>query len=295
MAFGSWIQQIVRSANKRLHLALRGWHDLRFREGSLIHGRYLVRRKLGEGSYGVTYVCTDTVADRACVLKRVTPVRGGRTRAELIYAREVSILQRLQHPAIPTLYETFRYRNHLCFTMELMPGASLDCLLFQQHVRFSEYQSLRVLRELLPIVSYLHAIGILHRDISIANVLLDGEFAALIDLGLARELVPAGTGHQDPLEIEPGDPSEKVLRRQIDVTSDFYALGHLLLFLLYSTYTAREHNAAADDIGWERELDLHPGTKKLLRRLLLAEQPFGQACEIIHEVDQLLKALHASN
>ncbi|MDF2958307.1 MAG: hypothetical protein K0S39_42 [Paenibacillus sp.] len=281
-------KQLWRSLNKKMHEAVRRLEDLRFREGSVVAGRYRIGQKLGMGSYGVAYLCRDILSGRRCVLKRVSPTRGGAKRAQFIYAKETGMLERLRHPAIPELYRKFRYRNHLCFTMEYMEGKSLDYLLFHEQQFFTEYESLLLIKKLLSVVAYIHSVGILHRDISIANVVVDKGDVKLIDLGLARELASGQPTEEDPHDVENDDPSEKILRRMIHVTSDYYAIGHLLLFLLYSTYNEKKQPPDGVDPGWEHELTLHPDTKKLLRRLLLTEQPYDKVQDILHDVDRIL-------
>jgi serine/threonine-protein kinase len=290
-------KQLWRSLNKRIQEVLRLMDDWWLRDGTIISGRYQIEHKLGMGSYGVAYLCRDIRSGQRCVLKRVTPLRGGASRAQFIYAQETGMLERLQHPAIPALYRKFRYRNHLCFTMEYMEGKSLDMLLFQEQRTFTEYESLELVKKLLGIVAYMHSAGILHRDISIANVVIEDGRVKLIDLGLARDLtnVQSGITPEDVLDVEADDPSEKILRRNIHVTSDYYAVGHLLLFMLYSTYNEKDRDYSADDPGWEHELlTLHPGTKKLLRRLLLTEQPYDNVQAITKDIDLILGGLKRS-
>lgn len=285
---------IWRRWGKSFRSGLRLWHDLlRFRQDRVVAGRYRIVRKLGSGSYGTAYLCRDIRSGRRCVLKRVYPLRGGRKRAALIYSMETAILRRLDHPALPAFYEQFRYGEHLCFTMEFMEGTSLDRLLFEENRTFTEKESLQLVLKLLSVVGYLHACGIVHRDISIANVLLHGNSIQLIDVGLSRELAGSHPDDYDPYDIDADDPSEKMLRRKIHVSSDFYAIGHLLLFLLYSTYTEKELSpgSEAEEQSWEEELSLHPDTKKLLRRLLQTEQPYRNTGELRQEIKRLLPHL----
>jgi len=261
----------------------------RFTPGAVLNGRYEIVRPLGEGSYGLAYLCRDRQAGGTpCVVKHVRPLRGGgRAKAEAAHGIETAMLERLRHPAIPRLLEKFEQRGAYLFAMEYAPGRSLEQLLFEEDRVYKEEEALALLRRLLDIVRDVHEAGIVHRDIRIANVVADGDRLRLIDFGLARELRgrPAdGT----PDDVEPGDPPEKLLRRRIDVTSDFYALGHLLLFLLYSAYPEDD---AAEERSWEEELtSLAPATKRLLRRLLMAEQPYGSAREAAEDVDAALRA-----
>ncbi|WP_336744915.1 serine/threonine protein kinase [Paenibacillus sp. y28] len=269
-------------------LWLRRLREWRFRRGAVIHGRYRILKRLGEGSYGVTYLCEDRRHGSYCVLKRICPARGGRSRARRVFEQETRIMAKLPARQFPKLLSRFTCGQESCFTMDYVQGQSLEQLLFQEEAAFSEKHSLSLILQLLAVVEELHRLRIIHRDISISNLILSGESLALIDFGLAREL---SESHSEPLpgdDVWPDDPLDKQLRRRIDVTSDFYAVGHLLLFLLYSMYPDTDEEAQR---SWENELTLHPGTKKLLRRLLLAEQPYASAGQIIDDIRHILRSI----
>lgn len=217
-------------------------------------------------------------------------MRGGKARTKAVYGLETEMLTKLKHPSIPRLYERFVYRGYSCFTMEFAPGTSLEKLLFDDGVPFSEEDSLRIADKLLGILDFVHRQGIVHRDVRIANVIIDGDAVRLIDFGLARRLSDAADGRL-PDDVYESDPMEKQIRRRIDVTSDFYALGHLLLFMLYSRTQPLSPNL---ERSWEEELTLMPETKKLLRRLLLAEQPsYAHAAQVQADVRAVLERLRA--
>lgn len=294
MAIQNLRKLLLQDVAKKIKQGLRLWADLSFRRGMIIAKRYRILEKLGSGSYGVAYLCRDIRSNRQCVMKRVSPLRGGSSRAELIYARETKMMSLMRHKAIPDLYETFRYRGHLCFTMEYMKGYSLDYLLFQENQQYTEKQALLIVKKLLPVMEYMHSLGVVHRDISIANVLADGGEIRLIDLGLSRQLSDAEWISGDKEDIDDDDPTEKKLRRAIHVTSDFYAAGHLLLFLLYSSYSEKKTPPSEEELGWEQELSLSPGTTKLLRRLLMTEQPYDTVRQIRQEIELILRALDAA-
>lgn len=291
MAIRGLRKQLIRQWTKKINEFVRLWHERSFRPGTIVAKRYRIVDKLGSGSYGVAYLCRDIRRDRPCVMKRIAPLRGGKSRAELIYARETQMLGRLHHQAIPALYDTLLHKNHPCFIMEYMTGSSLDYMLFHENRKFTEKQSLLIVKKVLDVVEYMHSSGIIHRDISISNVLLDGDEIRLIDLGLSRPFGDAEQKGKDQDDAEDDDPTEKKLRREIHVTSDFYAVGHLLLFLLYSDYSAKPSARADEEASWEQELSLHPDTTKLLRRLLMTEQPFDNVRTVQQEVDRIISRM----
>jgi len=263
-----------------------------FRPGAVVRGRYEVVKPLGEGSYGLAYLCRDRErGGRLCVLKHVQPLRGGGAKSEAAYGYETDMLDRFRHPSIPRLIERFRYRGANCFTMEYVEGSSLEEQLLEGARVFTERESLSLLRKLLDVVAVVHAAGVVHRDIRIANVIASEDRVHLIDFGLARDVGGANGigGVAETDDVRDDDPPEKILRRRLHVESDFYAMGHLLLFLLYSAHPGDE--TESEERGWEEELaDLSPRTKKLLRRLLMAEQPYASCAELAADLDEAIRA-----
>lgn len=272
---------------------MRWVQERHFAEGQLIHERYRISRRLGKGSYGVTYLCEDIQTLQTCVLKRVYPLRGGHRRAQLIYERECKAMAAMDHPRIPALIDTFLYHHYHCLVMTYMEGHNVGELIFEQGIRLNEREALQWMKPLVEIVTAIHYQGWVHRDISLSNVIYDQDRVYLIDLGLMWQ---QGEGTRSVAlldELVSGDQEEKRIRRALHVTSDFYGLGHLLLFLLYSHEEQSEEASLATEQpqgSWEDELSLHPRTHQMIRRMLLVEptQPYDQIDEIAQEIDQII-------
>jgi serine/threonine-protein kinase len=286
-----WSQRIMRWR--------RNWANRHFSPGTLVNDRYRLIRKLGEGSFGVSYLCRDeTMNEKLCVLKRIHLLRGHKKLRLAIFAAETAILSRLQHPAIPTLYATFTHHTYPCMVMEYVPGMSLEQYIFDHGGIFSETAALTTFSQLLELVADLHAEQIVHRDLRIANIMMQPDSLALIDFGLARQL--QHSTHIPELDtLDADDPPEKQLRRALHVSSDFYALGHVLLFMLYSAYPAEQLSQRLART-WEQELAyLNADTKKLIRRLLQVDQPYEEIYSIQQDtlalLRQLTNPLHASD
>lgn len=296
----SKLRRHYKTGLRRVRAVIRSIMERRLPPGTLIAGRYLVLNKLGMGSYGVAFLCQDALSGDNVVLKGVYALSGGKSRSAAIYQRETDTLSRLIHPGIPQLIDRFSAKGMACLVMEHMPGRTLEDLLFLHNTKFTEEQSLRILRDVLHIVKYLHGEGIIHRDISISNVMLEDDGSVqLIDFGLAAR---QGSGLTDTtpspstMEFDEDDPLEKKLRRKPCPSSDFYAAGHLLLFLLYSRNEENpEKNKPARKAGadWTEELTLHPRTVELLERLLQTTAPYDKADHIIHAIDLILENLPA--
>ena len=215
---------------------------------------YTVISKIGGGRYGVCYLAQDQTG-RDVVLKRFRP-RMLRKNLRNNY-HEAVILSNLQHGAIPELLGVVNNRQGYFFILEYKPGDSLERQLFQQDRKFLDADIFRIGSQILDILLYLHHHGVVHRDISIANVLDDGKQVSLIDFGLAR--------YMDGGRIDPA--------------LDYSCFGNLLLYLLYSTYHGKEKGA------WYRVLPLSQDKKYYLMRLMGLAPRFKSTEEVRAQFD----------
>lgn len=260
------------------------WYDRPHPEGQLIGSRYTIVRTLGLGSYGISYLVIDKLNDEQRVLKQVRPSRLGSAKGRPLFEYEVNILRTLTHPRMPKVYDAFEENGQLYYVMTYMQGKTLEDLLFEEKRTFTEKQSLGVLLEILSLARYLHERGIIHRDIRIPNVIWREDRVYLIDFGLARRL------GDSPSYIKNFDDDyhiEKQVKREVHPRSDLYALGHFLLFMLYTTY----EEDGSEDKGWEEELEISPATRRILRRMLQIDIPYETADELEQDIRKQLTSL----
>ncbi|WP_456275102.1 serine/threonine protein kinase [Bacillus sp. AK128] len=261
---------------------LNDWLERPYKAGTTLNKRYKILHFIGKGSYGMVYRATDPLTGNIVVIKQARNRK--KKEREGYLQREAEMLAALSHSRIPTCLDFFEERDRAFLVMEWKPGKNIEDLIFQDGQQFNEEDSLQLLVKVLKIVHYLHEHEVIHRDLRIPNILIDKEDVSIIDLGLATRL-----DHVNDLEILPSMPLEKQLYREISVTSDFYALGHFLLFLLYSTYKP----SSRKELSWEEELSIHPRTKMLVRKLLKLDNPFQDINEIIKEVNFITSLLKA--
>lgn len=230
---------------------------------------YRVIQKLGMGSYGITYVGVEEHSNEQVVIKQLRKRKGG----VHSFHREKELLKKLHHPAIPSFIDEVASKNQLFLIMEHKKGHTFEEEIFQNNRKYSENEAFYYLWKLLFIVKYFHGEGIVHRDLRIPNIIVDGESIYVIDFGLAR-LVEEKDDSVDQYELE------KKLMRSVCFQSDFYALGHFVLFLLYSSF-----EPDGKERSWEEELQMSDNAKKIIRRLLMIDQPYKSADEIIYDVE----------
>lgn len=263
------------------------WIDRPLKPGTVING-YRLTEVLGSGSYGIAYLARQLDTGQNVVVKQVKPSLRGTPKGEAMQHYEARILQTLQHPAFPRFLDLFTWQRQHFLVMSHMRGETLETLLFERGTGFAEDDAVALVRRIAVLVAHLHEQRIIHRDVRIPNVLLDGDQLQLIDFGLARFIGDAPTYAAATLD---GYPAEKQLKRAVHPQSDLYALGHFLLFLLYSTY---EVHPDQEEKSWEEELALSPALRAILRRLLQHDPPYQSIEELIAALTLYLQGKTAS-
>jgi len=156
-----------------------------------LQDRYQITRQLGSGGFGHVYVGVDRRSLKVCAVKCIDISRNGAA-FRLDVLEEVAIMKQIQCIGAPHcvwLYDSFETQDEVQIVMELCKGLSLGdavkyCLssLSWQAIAF-------VLQQLCTALSMLHAKGIMHRDLSLNNVMFTDsshQNVKLIDFGLAK-------------------------------------------------------------------------------------------------------------
>lgn len=244
-----------------------------YREGTVVNGRYTIEARLGEGSYGITYVARDEETNQLVVVKQMKRTKKKKRIAS--FEREALMLRKLNHPQIPKLYDMFDARGIPHLVMEYIEGDTIETLIFEKKQTFGEKEAFFLLADVLAIVQHIHAHEIVHRDLRIPNLVFRDGVVYVIDFGLARFF------HE---QDGPFLTLEQKLRRQVDVKSDIYALGHFLLFLLYSSYEPTE----GKEKSWEDELSLSKEARYVLRRMLQLDLPYASVAQLARDVADVI-------
>ena len=175
--------------------------DTLLNSGDILNSRYRILHQLGHGGFGRTYLAEDINRfNEPCVLKEFAPQLQGSfalEKAEELFEREAGVLYRLEHPQIPRFRELFRYKHqgkgHLLLVQDYIEGQTYHTLInnrARQGLKFSEAEISQLLCQLLPVLEYIHSLGVIHRDISPDNLILrscDG-LPVLIDFGSIKEV-----------------------------------------------------------------------------------------------------------
>ncbi len=216
----------------------------------VLHGRYRIRERIGQGGMGNIYLAEDLrLEGRKCALKEVehdrTVPNNLLKEARLQFRREATVLARLDHPNLPKVSDFFAVGVRDYLVMDYIPGKDLRTLMLdaKQNNKFlSEADILHWSYQLADALTYLHQQdpALVHRDVKPSNLkITPSSVLKLVDFGLVKALVPdemtitviqgRGTALYTPLEQYGGDGLHT------DVRSDIYAFGCTLYHLLTNT------------------------------------------------------------
>jgi eukaryotic-like serine/threonine-protein kinase len=170
-------------------------------EGHLVLGRYRVVRTLARGGMGIVYLGRVEGAAgfaKPVVIKSVLGAFGNANESEQLFAREARIVANLQHPGIVAVIDFGKAGNAYVMVLEYVHGFHLgQWLRFVTETRGSipVRHAVHVVLCVLDALAFAHgvaradgsALGIVHRDVSPANVLIDVRgHVKLSDFGIAR-------------------------------------------------------------------------------------------------------------
>jgi serine/threonine protein kinase len=216
----------------------------------LASGSYVVDRVLGQGGFGITYLCRDTRLDRVVAIKEFFPfgclrqnhsVQPSRAltlpdydSAKARFLQEARTLARFKHSSIVDVYTVFEENNTAYMVMEFLEGKSLTVLMQEHRGRLTEDEAVRYIEHVGNALQAVHEVGLLHRDLKPENVIAcnDGR-VMLIDFGTAKEY-SANTTQGHTVVVTPGyAPLEQYAQRaQRGAYTDVYGLAATLYHLL---------------------------------------------------------------
>ena len=201
--------------------------------GRVVAG-YRIEARIGRGGMGVVYRAHHLNLQRRAAIKIIAPELAEASGFRERFNREARIAAALQHPNIVTVYDAGEVDGLVYLAMQYIEGSDLAAVLRVQG-RLRPYRAIDVCRQVASALDAAHGLGLIHRDVKPANVLIEGRTAFLTDFGLTKRLDSehaqitragdvVGTIHYiAPEQIEGG---------RVDARTDVYSLGCLLYHCL---------------------------------------------------------------
>lgn len=285
----------------------------RLNPGDKVQSRYRILSQLGSGGFSRTYLAEDINRfNERCVLKEFAPQMtkaSALEKAQEMFEREAGALHRLEHPQIPKFHQILRHGNAdgecLFLVQDYIEGITYHQLLNQRvkkGQKFSEPEIEQLLLKVLPILEYIHAEGIIHRDISPENLMLNttNKLPMLIDFGCIKEVE-----QKTQLELSNPDsqnlvpligtaigkanyaPPEQVMKGIVHPHTDLYALAASAVVLLSGKTPQELRNSVDSQWNWQSLVSINPQLEWILNKML--EPKPSDRFSSAEEVQQVLQ------
>ncbi|AFY81038.1 WD40 repeat domain-containing serine/threonine-protein kinase [Oscillatoria acuminata] len=272
----------------------------------LLRDHYRALKAIGSSTYSRTFLAVDEdiPSKPFCVIKQFFPpqtVSEAQKAAEL-FKREAVQLDRLgQHPQIPRLLAYFEQDRCQYLIQEFMEGKTLAEEL-KQSGAFSEEQIFTFLKQILPLLHFVHSHQVIHRDIKPANIIRRPPVAGenLASEPRSDSLLLVGFSAVKSVANQPqignatiiGSPeytASEQLTGKPTFASDLYSLGVTCIELL--TQTSPFNLRHGNNWEWRQYLSrpVSATLGKILDKLLQdkASQRYQSATEVLQDLETL--------
>ncbi|GAA0692172.1 hypothetical protein GCM10010193_53370 [Kitasatospora atroaurantiaca] len=199
----------------------------------VLAGRYTLGERLGRGGMGTVWRARDEMLDREVAVKELTVSHLPEEELEILQSRmkrEARAAARIKHPGVITIHDVLEQDGRPWIVMELIDGRSLADVISQDGTLLPR-EAAEVGAQVLAALHRGHQLGVLHRDVKPANVLLEHGTGrvVLLDFGIATfegssELTRPGDLVGSPDYLAP----ERAQGERPGPASDLWGLGATL-------------------------------------------------------------------
>ena len=207
---------------------------------TILRNRYKILKELGRGGFSVTYLAVDMdlPGNPKCVVKQLKTRHSNNTILQIakkLFNREAQVLYRLGkgHKQIPEMFAHFEENDEFYLVQEFVDGHDLTKEIKPRH-KLSEDKVIKLLQEVLEVLSFVHENNVIHRDIKLRNIMRrreDGKIV-LIDFGAVKEIKGLAKNKQGDVNSTliigtPGYMPDEQANGKPRLCSDVYAVGML--------------------------------------------------------------------
>ncbi len=255
--------------------------------GEILVNRYRIISQLGQGGFGRTYLAEDLIhSHQKCVVKEFAPQveePEELKKAKELFDREADVLRQLKHSQIPGFHSSLQpklgTKDFFFLVQDYVDGDTyfdLSVKKQEQGEKFTEAEVIELLKNILPVLSYIHAKDVIHRDISPDNLMLrrSDNLPVLIDFGAVKQL-PASKGfwftqlaaNRTILGKKGYAPEEQLRQGKVFPSSDLYSLAVTALVLVTGKEPQKLYDSYQGNWRWG-EIKISPQFASILKKML---------------------------
>jgi serine/threonine protein kinase len=201
-------------------------------QGRVLGGRYALGAMVGAGGMGQVYRARDRVLERTVAVKVLTAASTDDLELVARFSREARAAAALNHPNIVAVFDSGADGDLHYLVTEYVEGQSLAGLLRREGL-LGPRRVAEIGRQVCQALAAAHAAGLVHRDITPGNVLVDpAGLVKVADFGIAKLAAATTMTGDEVLGTAAYLAPEQAQGRPVDGRSDLYSLGCVLYALL---------------------------------------------------------------
>ncbi|WP_414576256.1 CHASE2 domain-containing protein [Anabaena sp. CCY 9402-a] len=272
--------------------------------GTILGGRYQIMKVLGSGGFSETYIAEDMQrpGNPQCVVKQLKPANTqakSLKMARRLFASEAQTLEKLgTHPQIPQLLAYFEQEAEFYLVQEYIIGHSLSQELPSGR-GISETTAIKIVKELLQILVFVHENKVIHRDIKPSNIIrrhADNQLI-LIDFGAVKEIAAPQLENKEPIPFTIGigtkgyAPNEQCFGRP-QYNSDIYAVGMIGIKALTGIPPHDIPRDSHEELKWIDKALVSDRFAQILSQMVRDDYKhrYQSALEVLAAIDELENA-----
>ncbi len=266
--------------------------------GTIVDGRYAVKRRIGAGGMAEVYCADDLQLGRKVALKVLYPRFAEDEEFLERFRREASSAAGLQHQNVVSVYDRGEVGDTAYIAMEYVDGRTLKTIVTEEGP-LEPARAIELTAQILRAARFAHRRGVIHRDFKPHNVIVDAQDNAKVtDFGIARagasDMTQTGSIMGTAQYLSP----EQAQGLPVTGQSDLYSIGILLFELLTGRVPFEGDSAVAIALKQVSETPpapsvLNPAVSPALDRVVLRaleKEPAGRFAD----ADEFAAALLAT-
>ncbi|HEX6683343.1 MAG TPA: protein kinase [Candidatus Limnocylindrales bacterium] len=200
--------------------------------GDLLAGRYRLIDRIGSGGMAVIWRAHDETLERLVAVKVLDLALSGDSRMRDLVRREAWAAARLNHPDVASVHDFVLVGDHIgVLVMQLVEGEPLADLIALGPLPWRE--TVRIGLRIAKVLALAHSRGVIHRDITPDNVIVEADRVTVLDFGIAARI---GEPDEDSTGASFGTPAyvapERLDGTPAHTATDVYALGVVLFEMM---------------------------------------------------------------
>ncbi len=261
-------------------------------------GHYQIIKKLGEGGFGETFLAKDLhLPDKPLrvIKKLITQFRNPEEVkiAKRLFDKEAEALYKLgDHNQIPQLFAHFEENNEFYLVQEYIEGSDLRSEI-QSGKKLSEIEVIKLLQEILEVLSFVHDNGVIHRDLKPENLMrrTSDSKIIMIDFGAVKQISSIikntqGKTIQGTVIHTPGYAPSEQREGKPKLCSDIYAVGMLGIFALTGMPPYELPKDSKKEVVWEDKVSVSPKSTKIINKMVCHNfnERYQSATEVLNNL-----------